>query len=163
MLKVKNTVTNFLYTGLCLLFFCFSSCNTIDLYERVVSIPDFEWKGSYKPQFNFQIKDTTVPYQIYIVLRHNAQYNWNNIWMNLYSEAPGDSIKKIQYELPLANKEKWLGTAMGDLYEHRVLITPKPVYFSRAGTYKYTIEHTMREDPLQHVLNVGLRIEKKAP
>lgn len=143
------------------IFLSFFSCNTIDLYEKVVAVPNFEWQSSFRPQFKFQIKDTTVPYQLYIVLRHSDKYNWNNIWINLYTESPGDSARKVQYELPLANKERWLGTAMGDLYEHRVLITPKPVYFKRSGEYRYSIEHTMREDPLQHVLNVGLRIEKK--
>jgi gliding motility-associated lipoprotein GldH len=139
-----------------------ASCNTIDLYEKVVPLKNFEWASSYKPEFRFSIKDTSVPYQVYIVLRHNDRYNWNNIWVNLYTEAPGDSIQKIQYELPLANKERWLGSAMDDVYEHRVLITPQPIYFKKAGDYKYKIEHSMREDPLQNVLNVGLRVEKKS-
>jgi gliding motility-associated lipoprotein GldH len=76
--------------------------------------------------------------------------------------SPGDTVQKIQYELPLANKDKWLGTAMGDVYEHRVLLTPHPIYFKRSGEYIYKIEQVMREDPLPHVLNVGLRIEKKS-
>lgn len=137
------------------------SCQTIDLYEKVVSIPDHEWQSNYKPQFKFTIKDTTVPYQIYVVLRHDDKYNWNNIWINLYTQSPSDSAHKIQYELPLANKEQWLGTAMDDVYEHRILLTPQAIYFKKAGEYTYTIEQVMREDPLQHVLNVGLRLEKK--
>ena len=31
----------------------------------------------------------------------------------------------------------------------------------KAGNYTFTIEQIMREDPLENVLNVGLRIEKK--
>src|SRR5215213_7099622 len=64
--------------------FFFSSCNTIDLYERNVAIPKQEWSTSFKPQFKFIIKDTTQPYQVYIILRHNDKYNYNNIWVNLY-------------------------------------------------------------------------------
>ncbi|MGE5518939.1 MAG: gliding motility lipoprotein GldH [Candidatus Dadabacteria bacterium] len=139
----------------------FFSCNTIDLYEKIVSIPNFEWQANFKPQFKFQIKDTTSPYQIYIVVRHNDKYNWNNLWINLYTKGPVDSIQKIQYELPLANKDKWLGTAMDDIYEHRILLTPTGIYFRRAGEYTYSIEQIMREDPLENILNVGLRIEKK--
>ncbi len=139
-----------------------ASCTKIDLYEKVVTLPDFHWPSTYKPQFKFQITDTAAPYQIYVVIRHNDKYNWNNIWLNLYTAAPGDSIRKIQYELPLANKERWLGTAMGDLYEHRVLITPRPIFFKHAGEYTYTIEQTMREDPLENILNIGLRVEKKS-
>jgi gliding motility-associated lipoprotein GldH len=137
------------------------SCNTIDLYEKVVSIPNFEWQSTFKPQFKFSIKDTTSAYQIFIIVRHNDKYNWNNLWINLYTKGPIDSIQKIQYELPLANKDKWLGTEMDDIYEHRIVLTPQGIYFRRAGEYIYSIEQIMREDPLLNVLNVGLRIEKK--
>ena len=144
--------------------FFFASCNTIDLYERTVPIPRHEWSSGFKPQFKFTIKDTTSPYQVYIILRHNDQYNYNNIWVNLYTQAPGDSVQKVQYELPLASKEKgWLGSAMDDLYEHRIALTPQnqKLFFRKPGEYIFTLEQIMREDPLQHVMDVGLRLEKK--
>lgn len=141
------------------------SCQTIDLYEKNVAIPGYAWKSSFKPEFRFTIKDTTVPYSVYVVLRHNERYNFNNIWINLSTRVPGDtSVQKVQYELPLANSEGWVGAvAMDDLYEHRILITPRnePVYFRKAGEYVFNIEQIMREDPLENVMNIGLRIEKK--
>jgi gliding motility-associated lipoprotein GldH len=142
----------------------FLSCNTIDLYEKVAAIPKQAWAASYKPQFKFTIRDTSVPYQVFVILRHNEKYNFNNIWINLYTQSPGDSAQKVQYELPLANGDKgWLGTAMDDLYEHRIALTPanQDFYFKKPGEYLFSIEQIMREDPLENVLNVGLRIEKK--
>ena len=144
--------------------FVFFSCNTIDLYEKTIPIPKHEWSSSFKPQFRFTIKDTAVPYEVYIILRHTDRYNYNNIWLNLYTQAPGDSLQKIQYELPLASKEKgWLGSAMDDIYEHRIAITPQnqKSYFKKPGEYIFTIEQIMREDPLQQIMDVGLRLEKK--
>jgi gliding motility-associated lipoprotein GldH len=141
-----------------------TSCTTIDLYEQTVPIPRHEWSSSFKPQFKFTIKDTTVPYQVYFIIRHNDRYNYNNIWINLYTQAPGDTVQKVQYELPLASKEKgWLGSAMDDIYEHRIALTAqnRSLYFKKAGEYTFTLEHIMREDPLQQVLDVGIRIEKK--
>jgi gliding motility-associated lipoprotein GldH len=144
---------------------CFChSCNSIDLYEKTVAIPRQEWKSSYKPTFAFTIQDTTVPYQVYIVLRHTDKYNYNNIWVNLYTLSPDRQQSRAQYELPLANNNKgWLATAIDDIYEHRVALTPmnQGIYFKKPGTYSFTIEHIMREDPLKYMLNVGLRVEKK--
>ena len=136
------------------------SCTTIDLYEKDVSIPGHEWKSSYKPSFTFNIKDTTVPYQFFLVLRHTEKYNYTNIYVNLYIKAPGtDSTTKIQRSLMLADNNGWMGSGMDDIYEHRIpLGDPQPL---KAGTYTFTLEQIMREDPLLHVLNVGLRIEKK--
>ncbi len=143
-----------------------TTCTTIDLFERVVPIPKHKWKNSFKPVFRFTIKDTTVPYQMFLILRHNEKYNYNNVWVNLYTVVPGSkTATKSPYELPLATNEKgWLASAMDDIYEHRIALTPlnQKLYFRKSGEYVFTIEHIMREDPLENVMNVGLRIEKKA-
>ena len=54
---------------------------------------------------------------------------------------------------------------MDDIYEHRIPLTPvgMPFRFRKPGEYTFTIEQVMREDPLENVMNVGLRIEKKQP
>lgn len=140
------------------------SCHTGDLYEKVESIPQQEWKSDYKPRFEFTVKDTAADYQLNIILRHNEKYGYRNVWLNLYAQAPGDTARKFTVELPLASGQNgWLGSGMDDLYEHRIALTldPSKFNFRKPGDYSFTLEHIMREDPLQNVLNVGLSIEKK--
>ena len=137
----------------------FSSCTTADLYEKNVPVPGHEWSSSFKPEFNFIIKDTSSLYQVFLVLRHTEKYNYKNIWINLYSQPPGDTLHKAAYELQLATADKgWLGSGMDDIYEHRIKLT-QPVSL-KAGSYKLMLENIMREDPLKHVMNIGIRIEK---
>ena len=52
---------------------------------------------------------------------------------------------------------------MDDIYEHRIALAPadQDLYFRRSGDYTFQVEQIMREDPLQHVMNVGIRVEKK--
>jgi gliding motility-associated lipoprotein GldH len=142
-----------------------TSCTSIDIYEKDVAIPGHAWKNSFKPSFTFNIKDTSSPYQLLFVLRHNDKYSYNNIYINLYAQQPGpDSIQKVQFDLPLATNENgWLGSGMDDIYEHRILLTPgeQQFFFKKPGNYTFSIEQIMREDPLKNVLDVGLRIEKK--
>ncbi|HNR17218.1 MAG TPA: gliding motility lipoprotein GldH [Chitinophagaceae bacterium] len=149
----------------CSLWFITFSCTTIDLYEKSVTIPGHSWKSDYKPSFTFTIKDTSSPYLLYFVLRHNDKYSFNNLYINLYAKQPGqDSALSVRYDLPLATNEKgWLASGMDDIYEHRILLTPRgqEFYFKKPGDYTFTIEQIMREDPLKNVLNAGLRIEKK--
>ena len=141
---------------------CLDACTTVDLYEKTVSIPGHEWKSSYKPEFDFTIKDTTAFYQAYLVIRHTEKYNYNNIWLNYYFQAPGDTLRKGSSEFQLATNEKgWLGTGMDDIYEHRIKLTANAEKVKRTGTYKFILENIMREDPLKEVLNVGIRIEKQ--
>jgi gliding motility-associated lipoprotein GldH len=137
-----------------------SSCTTIDLYEKNVPVPGHNWKSSFQPEFTFSIKDTSSSYQVFFIIRHSEKYNYNNIWINLYSQPPGDTMHKVPYELQLATNEKgWLASGLDDIYEHRIKLTDE--IRLKAGEYKLRIENIMREDPLMHVMSVGLRVEKK--
>jgi gliding motility-associated lipoprotein GldH len=144
--------------------FFISSCNTIDLYEKTASVPGHKWTSAYKPEFSFTIKDTAVPYNVFFVIRHTEKYNYNNLFINLWSKQPGeDSLRKQQLEIVLATNDKgWLGTAMDDIYEQRIRLSPNEgSYFPKSGNYIFSLEQIMREQPLEHIMNVGLRIEKK--
>ena len=136
-------------------------CTTIDLYEKSVTIPRHAWENRFRPSFDFEIKDTTVPYKLFLILRHNEKYNYNNIYVNVYVKGPGqDSAQKIQQNLVLATNEKgWLASGMDDIYDHRIPLGPEQSL--KAGNYNFIVEQIMRENPLNNVLNVGLRIEKK--
>lgn len=142
-----------------------TACQTIDLYEKSVSIPGHSWENSFKPSFTFTIKDTAVAYQVFLVLRHNDKYNFNNIYVNVATQQPGrDTTQTAKYDLRLAtNEEGWLASGMDDIYEHRIPLTPtgQEFYFKKTGDYTFSIEQIMRENPLDNVLNVGLRLEKK--
>ena len=59
----------------------------------------------------------------------------------------------------LADNNGWKGSGMDDIYEHRVRILDL-AGFPKPGTYSFTLEQIMRDDPLPHVLNVGVRLEK---
>lgn len=155
---MKQIKRLFLFLVPCALFL--ASCTTVDLYEKTVAIPGHKWKSSFKPSFTFTIKDTTRPYEISFVIRHNEKYNFKNIYLNLYTKLEGqDSTQKLpSISVDLASNENWKGAGMDDIYEHRAVIGEQTL---KAGTYTFTLEQIMRENPLENVLNAGLRIEKK--
>jgi gliding motility-associated lipoprotein GldH len=138
-----------------------ASCGPINVFEKNVAIPNHEWESGFKPVITFDITDTAARYNIFLVVRHQNAYGYNNIWIRGTVQEPGDTtVKSQQFDLKLANDEKgWLGTGMDDIFEHRVLIQEK-TRFRKPGPYRFTLEHVMREDPLRHVMNVGLRIER---
>jgi gliding motility-associated lipoprotein GldH len=160
---MKQIKRLFLFLVPCTLYL--TACTTIDLYEKSVAIPGHAWQHSYQPSYTFTIKDTASAYQIFLVLRHNDKYNFNNIYVNLRTKQPGqDSVQTARYDLTLATNEKgWLASGMDDIYEHRIPLTPtgQDFYFNKTGDYTFTVEQIMRENPLKNVLNVGLRLEKK--
>jgi gliding motility-associated lipoprotein GldH len=138
-----------------------TACLKVELFEKNVSIPHHQWDYKFKPTVQFNIEDTVSAYDLYIVIRHTDAYNYNNIWLNLFIQAPGEAASSQQIDIPLASNEKgWLGKGMDDIFEHRYKVTRQPIAFRKAGTYNFTLEQIMRENPLDHVIDVGLRVEK---
>jgi gliding motility-associated lipoprotein GldH len=134
----------------------------INLFEKNVEIPHHDWKWDNKPSISFDITDTSAAYNVFITLRHTEAYEYRNIWLFVYTQQPGDTaFQKARIELPLQNAEgKWLSaTGMDDIWEHRIKLFDK-LQFRKAGTYRIQLEQNMRDNPLKHIMNAGIRIEK---
>jgi gliding motility-associated lipoprotein GldH len=161
-LQQITRLKNFLLIILSSLFFI--SCAKVGVFEKTVAIPSQSWSYDNKPSFTFTITDTNAAYNVYIVLRHTDSYNYNNIWLAVGSQAPGDTMRFQNINLELGDDAKgWEGSGMDDIFEIRKTITPGPVPFTKAGDYTFTISQIMRENPLKHILNVGVRVEKVNP
>jgi gliding motility-associated lipoprotein GldH len=145
--------------SLAMLLLCFGSCTQVDLYERLVNIQAAKWSSTQTASFPFEIKDTAIAYKVYVVIRHTNNYAYRNIWLNVGAQQPGDSIKQQTFEIPLASAENWLGTGTDDIFEHRELLFKRPVRFSKKGEVVFTLQQTMRQDPLPGILQAGIRVE----
>ena len=135
-----------------------SSCGSIDVYEKTKAFPQHEWKSNDSASFSFDIKDTASRYNLYMVLRHEDAYKKKNIWVDITVKAP-DSTYSIKREFNLADNTHWLGSAMDDIIEHRININAMPIPLKK-GNYGFVLKQAMREDPLEYVLNAGIRVEK---
>ncbi len=133
---------------------------TLNLFEKNVSFEKHEWKSNETPSFLFTITDTTAYYHIYVTIRHSDAYRYSNLWLDVTTKAPSDTAIKQQLDITLANNNKgWLGTGMDDIFAHQIKITQQPIKLKK-GDYQFTLKQTMREDPLQYILNAGIRVEK---
>jgi gliding motility-associated lipoprotein GldH len=139
--------------------FLFAACNTIDVYEKTAPIPLHEWSSNNRLSFKFTSTDTSAYYNIYFVIRHSESYHFNNIYVDFTSVLPDKKQETQRLNLTLANGNRWLGSAMDDIIEQRVPISKNPVRLAK-GDYTFYLQQVMREDPLQNVLNAGIRVEK---
>ena len=140
-----------------------SACQTIDLYEQVTSYPDHQWASKQINQYQFKISDTNASYNMYFVIRHHNAYHYKNIWLQVNTQAAGDSLQKQTININLADDMNgWMGAGMDDIYDHRVLINNKPMKLP-LGAFKISTQQIMREDPLQNILTTGIRVEKAKP
>jgi len=143
-----------------LLLAAFASCETNDTFEKMAFFGKQEWSSKEQPSFDFEVTDTTARYRFYFVIRHTDAYRWNNVWANITVKSP-DSSFQLKREFILSDNKKWLGTAIDDIIEQRIPFEKNndgiPL---KKGKYTFTLQQVMREDPLQSVLNAGIRVEK---
>ena len=138
-----------------------SACAKLDVYEKNTFIPKYEWSYNFKPAFDFIITDTVSSYEIYVVLRHTDAYRYNNIWLNLGTKFPGDSIRYQRLELQLGTDAGgWEGAGMDDIWEVRKPVTRGPIKFNKPGNYTFTLAQVMRENPLPNIMNAGIRVQR---
>jgi len=137
-----------------------TSCKQLDVYEKDTPIPKYEWQSNFIIKGSFIISDTTDPYNLYVVLRHTDAYKYNNIWLNLGLQNPGDTMQYQKINLSLGNDATgWEGTGTNDIWEVRSLLNSEPQRFRQTGTYNFSIAQIMRDNPLLHIMSAGLRIE----
>lgn len=139
----------------------FASCERQGVMEQTSAMPGHAWSSQKIPEFAFEVTDTISLHRLFFVIRHTDAYEFNNIWIGAESLSPGDTAYTSQrFELPLTRGDRWSGSAMDDIREHRILMYREPVRFRKTGLYRVRLHQQMRQDPLRHVMNVGLRIER---
>ncbi len=139
---------------------CTASCTQINVFEKNSNIPGYKWQNNFAATGTFNIDDTLAPYNLYLVLRHTDAYAYNNIWLNVGLQSPGDSLFFQKIDLSLGNDANgWEGTGMNDIWEIRKPLAQNK-RFRKKGQYSFSIFQIMRDNPLLNVMSAGLRVEK---
>ena len=155
---MKKNRIYFLLTGLLLLALACTPGNT---YHKVADIPSFSWSRDHAIDFELRLKDTTAAYDLFVIIRHNSDYPFSNIWLELQTFFPDGDTATLRKQIMLADNDelRWKGDCMGDICVVKVPLLSSG-HFSRKGDYRFRIAHIMRSNPLPGILNVGMDVRK---
>ena len=140
-----------------------SGCDQNYVFEKNVALKERQWEHNEPIQFTVEIDDTTAVYDLALNVRHTDAYPYTNLWVEITTEYPSGQTGTREEQVILGNntRQVWLGDCMGDICDRQGKIV-EGVRFSEEGEYKFTVQHIMRTDPLDHVMAVGMRLEKHA-
>ena len=143
------------------LFFFLLACGDNSFYEQNQMIKNRSWTYTDKIEFPVHVTDNSSPYDIFINLRHGSDYDFSNIFVLVHQKGPGLADTMYRKEIPLAQLDgRWLGTSAGALYEVQYL-AHQNFLFPDTGYYTFSIEQNMRQNPLDDVSDVGIKMIKK--
>lgn len=142
----------------CLLF----SCDSDRLFEQNINLEERYWRVDEPMIFEFNIEDSSKPYNIYYNVRNSLDYPYARLFIQYtLSDSAGLLLnKKLNSQFLFDQKTgKPLGqSSIGDVFDHQFLLMEKQA-FNYPGKYKLKIEQYNRQDTLQGILAVGARVE----
>jgi gliding motility-associated lipoprotein GldH len=151
-----------IFIGSILLAIAMSACDSNTILKDNYNIADAKWFIKDTPEFEFNVEDTTVAYNVFYNVRNNRSYPYYNLYLTHYlSDNKGKIIHQKLDELVLFDPStgKKLGEGLGDVYDHKILAF-KNFTFPQKGKYKIQVKQYMRQNPLADIVSVGFTIEK---
>lgn len=155
--------------SLLLVFLCaiaVSSCDSKRVFDEYKSLPNY-WNKDSVLTFAVQGLDTTQTYNLFINIRNNNDYRYNNLFLITNMRFPNGKVIADTLEYEMARPDgTWLGEGFSEIKENK-LWYKENVEFPENGTYELDIRHAMREigkvegiGELEGITEVGFRIEK---
>ncbi len=136
------------------------------MYGDIQSVGD-AWAKDNVVSFELPELDTLQAYNVYLNLRNNHQYSYNNIFVIVSLEYPNgkQEVDTLEYRMAYPNGE-WMGEGIGSIKEN-VLWYKENFKFEEEGKYKLSIEQAVRKNgqidgdaKLKGITDVGFSIER---
>lgn len=130
------------------------------IYQETRRIEHQKWALEDSLHFSFKIQDTLRSYNFYLLFRHNADYPYRNLYTFIRTEFPNNKTRIDTVGVMLADKQgNWKGEGFGYTLDNEILY----IYnrrFPLTGDYEVSVQHAMRDDSLNGVEDVGLKVEE---
>ncbi|WP_026897478.1 gliding motility lipoprotein GldH [Daejeonella oryzae] len=155
-----NSAGKFFSIFLSFVLFIVSCQDKTSIVDSNTIINNRSWAYVNKIQVKAEIPDQKIPYNVFVNLRHSADYKYSNLFLLIRMKGPDGKVitERKEFKLALPDGE-WLGKGSGNLYSYQ-LPFKQQFYFSQKGNYTLEIEQNMRNNPLREITDVGIRIER---
>lgn len=145
--------------------FCFISCDKKRVFDDYKSLGN-AWVKDSIVEFDFKQEDTTKLYNLFVNLRVNQAYQFNNLYVIVTMERPGGLTKVDTLQYQMTNPDgTLLGDGFSDIKESK-LFYKENLRFDTIGEYKIKIQQAVRQtgkiegiQALEGITEVGFRIE----
>jgi gliding motility-associated lipoprotein GldH len=144
---------------------CLISCDKKRVFDDYKSVGT-AWEKDSIVTFNFKQEDTTKLYNLFVNLRANQAYQFNNLYVIVAMERPGGLTKVDTLQYQMTNPDgSLLGNGWSDIKESK-LFYKENLRFDTVGDYKVKIQQAVRQTgkiegikALDGITEVGFRIE----
>ena len=126
--------------------FLMLSCTDKKEFNQYKSIDNQGWKANEKVMFEFDVKDTISPKNLFINIRNNNEYAYSNLYLITELIFPNETIiiDTLQYEMA-DETGKFLGNGLTEIKENKLFYKEKKS-FPISGKHLFNVRHAMRKN-----------------
>ncbi len=141
-----------------LVFVLFWSCSEEKLYSKKIDFPDNRWSYSHPIKFNWIVKDTNLWYSMNLIIDHDAEMDYQNIYVKCLTTFPDSSVKEqiVSFEL-YTTSGKPLGQCGSSKCSTEIDLLPK-IKFQFQGEYSLDLIQHGRDSIISGLRNMELTI-----
>lgn len=142
-----------------ILIILFFSCNQNDVYFKYQQVPKSGWHKDSLLSFDFKTSNENDLYNVYLHLRHDEKYLYQNMWLLLSLKNRENFLQNDTLEIKLSDP---FGNRIGVGKSIKEITTlhEQNIAFSDSGFYHLDVKHGMSDSLLQGIKEIGIRIEK---
>lgn len=138
----------------------FVSCDRKRVFESYRELDKNGWNKDSVVIFRVPITDTIKNQNLFVNIRNKGTYPYSNLWLFLTIGSPDGAMRTDTVEFTLAEPSgRWKGSGIGGLHDNQILYKSS-IYFPRKGKYTFQIKQGMRDNVLQGIRDIGIRLEK---
>lgn len=130
------------------------------IVDTNIELDKHNWSYTEKVRIPLSIESADIPFNLYLNLRHTSDYKYSNIFLLIHITGPDGKKITERREFKLAQPDgEWLGSGSGNLYSYQILFK-EDYKFPLKGKYMIELEQNMRDNPLDHITDAGIRVER---
>lgn len=139
-------------------------CSPSPEFAVVRDIPGEAWYIDSMLVFDVAIADTTATYRVEVDVRHAGTYAYRNLYVGRDVLNKGGTVYHDTAEFQLASPEgQWIGDGITGLKTVTLPYRSEGLRFPKADTYRFRLQHLMRDEPLEGIHSVALKLYREAP
>lgn len=144
-----------------LLTLCLGACSPgHNTYSDFRNLPKEGWAYNDTIMFIPSITDSVAQGDLSIALRHNNNYHYSNLWVEINYPLNDSTIKSDTINITLADiYGKWHGKGIGPSFQIEKMVSEN--LNINKGDY-FSVRHIMRVDTLLDIEQIGLFFISKA-
>jgi gliding motility-associated lipoprotein GldH len=121
------------------------------------------WASENTIEFEFEIQDTSKLYDIFVVVNHQVDYAYQNVYCMVETFELGTRIREDLCSLELADsKGNWKSGDCNDTACDRKIPFIVRTQFNKEGKHKIIFKQNTRETSLEGINSLRLLVEAKS-